>query len=145
MPTSLVRWMSITSGRSFFRDAETAGVGCVRLAVFWRILARGCVEISSESRDISSPETLISELSELFEMLRLFLGACFFAAKGFAHSGTGYNRSNCRRSRFVYSLPLTRSSVSAMRSLRSRGLEARETIMRSSSLSIQAGGSLWSD
>ncbi len=38
----------------------------------------------------------------------------------------------------MYSLPLTRSSASVSRSLRSRGLEARETVMRSSSLSTQA-------
>ena len=87
---------------------------------------------------MSSPEALVSELAG---DLRRLLWACLFAAEVFAHSGTGYNRSNWRRSRFVYSLPLTRSSESEIRSLRSRGLEARETTMRSSSLSNHAGES----
>ena len=61
------------------------------------------------------------------------------AAEGLAHSGTGYNRSNCCRSRFVYSFPFTRSSDSVSRSLRSLGFEAKDTVIRSSSLSIHAG------
>jgi hypothetical protein len=84
----------MTSGRSFLRDMEALGVGCVRLVEFWRSLAKGGVDKSSESIDISSAETLTSEVSELFNGLRLFLWTRFLAAKGFAHSGTRYNRSN---------------------------------------------------
>lgn len=40
----------------------------------------------------------------------------------------------------MYSLPLTRSSDSLRRNLRSRGFEANEITIRSSSLSTHAGG-----
>lgn len=87
---------------------------------------------------VSSSEAMASELSEELEVLCCFLGVRFFTAEGFAHSGTGYRRSNWRRNRFAYSLPLTRSSDSEIRSFRSRGFEARETTIRSSSLSTHA-------
>lgn len=71
---------------------------------------------------------------------RLCRDEVFLRAEGLAHSGTGYSRSNCWRRRLLYSLPFTRSSFSLTRSFRRRGLEARETVRRSSSLSIHAGG-----
>ncbi len=88
---------------------------------------------------MSSADTSSSELFEEPEIRLRFLWEDFLIAEGFAHSGTGYNRSNCRRSRLVYSIPLTRSSDSVSRSLRSLGLEAKDTTIRSSSLSTQAG------
>lgn len=60
-----------------------------------------------------------------------------------AQSGAGYKRSNCSRSRRVYSLPLTTSSPSLDLSFRSRGFEASDTINRSSSESSHASGSPW--
>jgi hypothetical protein len=57
------------------------------------------------------------------------------------HSGTGCSRSNCRRRRSEYTLPLTVSSSVLILSFRRRGADARETVIRSSSLSSQAGGS----
>lgn len=87
---------------------------------------------------MSSAEVLISELSEAVDSFLRFLKAPFFVAEGFAHSGTGYSRSNWRRSRLLYSLPLTRSSDSVVLSFLSLGFEARETTTRSSSLSTHA-------
>lgn len=87
---------------------------------------------------MSSADASSLELFGEPEVRLRFLWKAFLAAAGFVHSGTGYNRSNCRRSRLVYSLPLTRSSDSVSRNLRSLGLEANETTMRSSSLSIHA-------
>ena len=54
----------------------------MRAAVFWRSFARGCVERFLVSSDISSPEALASELSELFEVLPRFFWLCFLAAEG---------------------------------------------------------------
>lgn len=79
-----------------------------------------------------------SELPELFDVLRRPFLVVFLLAEGFAQSGTGYNRSNCRRNRLVYSLPLIKSSDSATLSFRNRGFDANETVMRSSSLSTHA-------
>ena len=67
-----MRWMSMTSGRSFFRMAEV--VGCVdwrKLVVDCRSLASGWAESSSESTDVSSEDAASSETSEAFcERLR---------------------------------------------------------------------------
>ena len=129
----------MTSGRSFLRVGEVVGFADWRkLVVDWRSLASGWAERSSESMDMSSEDTASSELFDLIEDRLRFLRD-FLAAKGLAHSGTGYSRSNCCRSRLVYSLPLTRSSDSVSLSLRSLGLEANDTTICSSSLSTHAG------
>ena len=51
------------------------------------------MERSSDATDMSSAEALASELSETVDSFRFF-DATFLAAKGFAQSGTGFNRSN---------------------------------------------------
>lgn len=107
----------------------------MRLEVDWRSLASGWTERSSESMDMPSEDTASSELYEAFGDRLRFLWDDFLAEEGLAHSGTGYSCSNCRRRRLMYSLPLTRSSDSVSRSLRSLGLEANDTTVRSSSLS----------
>ena len=137
-PTSLVRWMSMTSGRSRLRPKGVMDVVRVRPSACWRSWARGWTERSSSSIAISSPDELAPELSPASDVHRRFLG--LFVALAYAQSGTGFSSSNCLRRRFVYSLPLTRSSASLIRSLRSRGFEANETMIRSSSLSTHAGG-----
>jgi len=109
-------------------------VGAVRGPLDWRSLARGW----AESEEVVSSSDMASELLEELEVLRRSLWVFLFTADGLAHSGTGYRRSNWRRNRFVYSLPLTRSSDSEMRSFRRRGFDTKETIIRSSSLSIHA-------
>lgn len=48
---------------------------------------------SSGATDVSSTEALASELSETVDNFLLFFDATFFAAEGFAQSGTGYSRS----------------------------------------------------
>ncbi len=93
---------------------------------------------SSDPTDMSSTEALASELSEAVEDFLRFLDAFVFAAEEFAQSGTGYSRSNWRRSRLLYSFPLTKSSDSEILSFRSLGLDTRETTTRSSSLSTHA-------
>lgn len=129
---SLVLWISRTSGRSFVRFDVVA----VRVSELTScsILARGSVERSGSSTSISLDETEEVELAE--SLLWRFAGL-----EWSAHSGTGFRRSNCLRSRLEYSLPLTTSSASLIRSFRSRGLPARETASRSSSLSSQGSGS----
>lgn len=62
--------------------------------MFCRSLARGWVETSSESNDMSSAETFESEPFEAPETLLRFLFSLFLAAEGLAHSGTGYSLSN---------------------------------------------------
>jgi len=136
-PTSLLRWTSITSGRSFLREVELVGGCCKKEPVFCRSFERGGAESSSLSMDISLVESSVPDSMESLETLLGFFD--FRLGEGFAHSGTGYSRSNCCRNRLVYSLPLTRSSASVSRSLRSRGFDASETRMRSSSLSTHAG------
>lgn len=137
-PTSLVRWISMTSARSLRRvteDVEGVSMSCV---AFCKSLASGWLDRSSESIDISSTESFFSELWLAFEVRLRLLEARFAAVEGFAHSGTGCNRSNCRRNRLVYSFPSIKSSDSVNRNLRSRGLDAKETVIRSSSLSTHA-------
>ena len=132
-----MRWISITSERSFRRPEEVEG-NWIRLSTFCRSLARGCVERSfdSGSTDMVSVSSLVALLASDD---RLFLvETCFLFAGGFTHSGIGWSRSNWRRSRLVYSLPLITSSDSKFLSLRKRGTEASDTVMRSSSLSTHA-------
>ena len=86
---------------------------------------------TSESASDSEPECCA-----VFEVL-LFLRAYV------THSGVGWRRSYCRRRRAIYSRPLTMSSSAVSRSLRSRGVEASETVMRSSALSYQTGCRRW--
>lgn len=81
--------MSRTSGRSLRGLLEEVPVGWVRGALDWSNLARGWVEMV-----VSSSKARESELSEELEVLRRFWWVCFFAAEGFAHSGTGYKLSN---------------------------------------------------
>ena len=87
----------------------------------------------------TSSSELSFELSELplFSRLRLLLDSNF-AARCPAHRGGGCNRSNCSRSRLVYSAPLIMSSVPVVRNFRSREFPAREMVIRSSSLSTHA-------
>ena len=103
--------------------------------MFCRSLASDGVDQSS---DVSSAKTFASELSEAVDSFLRFLDAALFPAEALAHFGTGCNRSNWHRSRLLYSFPLIRSSDSAILSFRSLGLEARETTVRSSSLSTHA-------
>ena len=106
--------------------------------MFCRSLARGGLDRSSILTDISSAEAFASELSEAVDSFLRFLGATFLAAEEFAQSGIGYSRLNWRRSRLLYSFPLTMSSDSAVLSFRILELDVRETTMRSSSLSNHA-------
>ena len=103
--------------------------------------ASGVAERFSESTDISLADPSLSELADSSKLFLRFLCDVFRLGGGFAHSGTGYSRSNCCRKRLIYSLPVTRSSASVCRSFRSRGLDAKDTTMRSSSLSTHAGAS----
>lgn len=131
--------MSIASGRSLPPPEEE---GLIRSMLFWRSLVRGGTERSSESMDISSAEGSSLELWLAFVSRRRLLWLGFTAAEAFAQLGTGHSFSNCRRNRFVYSLPLTKSSDSVFRSFRRRGFDANETMMRSSSLSTHAAAPL---
>lgn len=156
---SFVRWISITPGRNFRFLLPPCSALRVRLSASLSSSASGCTVGSSSSISASSAEELSS--AEGFpapEAVRLF----FFGGRlacGFAHSGTGYSRSNlaflatsrhhrahvcahCLRKRLAYSLPLMTSSSSVRLSLRSRGTDASDTVIRSSSLSSHAGGSL---
>lgn len=91
-PTSLVRWISITSGRSFLRPDDKVGAALMKSVLLCRSFARGWAERSSESRDISAAEPSSPELLLTMEArLRFF---AFAAADGFAQSGTGCSRSN---------------------------------------------------
>ena len=135
LPTSLRRWMPRTSVRIFLLVVE----GADSINVDWRSLARGCADRESESTDISSADASAEEWLEAFDARRGFCFSRSIEAEGLAHSGTGYNRSNCWRRRFVYSLPFTKSSASVLRSFRSRELDANDTTRRSSSLSTHAG------
>jgi len=104
--------MSITSGRSFGRFPL---VGVLESdPASWRRRARGNVDRSASSTSISSEDIEDAEPAE--DLLRRFAGR----AEDCAHSGTGFNSSNCLRSLFVYSLPLITSSLSLTRSFRSR-------------------------
>jgi len=134
-PTSLVRWMSRTSGRSFRFFLDCLSSSLVRSLMFWRSLARGLVVVSS-SLSVSMASFLDSLEAALWfaSLLLLFLGR----ADETAQSGVGYRRSYCLRSLLVYSLPLTISSASLTLSFRSLELFARETVIRSSSLSSHA-------
>ena len=72
--TSLVRWMSMTSGRSFFRVEEAVEVvGWTRSVVDWMSFASGWAEKSSESVSMSSADTSSLELFVEFEDCLRFL------------------------------------------------------------------------
>ena len=136
---SFTRWMSMTSGRSF-RFLPLPGADCrTRLSAFCRSFDKGAAEGRSSSTSMSSPEAASSESAPSETRRFLRAGICIASR---AQSGVGWSISNCLRSLFVYSLPFTMSSASVLRSLRSRGTEASDTIMRSSSLSSHAGGCL---
>lgn len=123
--------MSMTSWRSLRFPLERALSSMrVRSEAFWRSLARGCMERFS----FSSSESISSSLSASESVLRRF-------TSGVAHSGVGCRRVNCLRSRRTYSLPLTTSSASVLRSLRSLAWLASDTARRSSSLSYHTAGS----
>ena len=62
--------------------------------MFCKSLASGWVDRSSDPTNMSSAEALASELSEAVDSFLRFFDAPFFAAEGFAQSGTGYSRSN---------------------------------------------------
>ena len=132
----------MTSGRSFLRVNVLLLNHWIKEFVDCRRAARGLVEMSDSEMDKSLADSPPSKISSLLKDVRRFFVDCLAReADGFAHSGTGYRRSKCLRSRFEYSLPLIKSSLSLTRSLRSRGFKANETVIRSSSLSIQARGS----
>ena len=133
---SRVRWISITSGRSLDRLIAEDGI-LARDPASWRSRARGKVERSESSRSIPSSSEEIDDPDAAEDLRLRFVGR----EEGCAHSGTGFSRSNCLRNRFVYSLPLTISSLSFTRSFRSRLFPASDTTNRSSSLSSQAGPS----
>jgi len=84
--TSLVRWMSITSGRSFLRVVVEVWV---RGVVDWRSLASGWTERSEVSMEMSESEASESEEETLDSFRRLCRDEGFFGAEGLAHSGTG--------------------------------------------------------
>lgn len=84
--TSLVRWMSITSGRSFLRVVVEVWV---RRVVDWRSLASGWTERSEVSMEVSESEASESEEETLDSFRRLCRDEGFFGAEGLAHSGTG--------------------------------------------------------
>lgn len=129
--------MSITSGRSL-RFLPTPGPAWrTRLSAFRSSFDNGAAEGRSSSISISSSEALLSDAASCESLLFLRAGCCIAWR---AHCGTGFSNSNCFLRRLLYSLPLTTSSASVLRSLRKRGTEASETIIRSSSLSSQAGG-----
>ena len=122
--------MSITSERSFGRLLDV-GVVPVKEPASCSNRARGKVERSSSSTSISLEDIEKSEPAEDLRRRFVRLVDC-------AHSGTGFNTSNCLRKRLEYSLPLTISSASVTRSFRNREFPAREIDNRSSSLSSQA-------
>lgn len=138
---SFVRWMSSTSGRNFRFLPVPFSARRVRLSASLRSFASGCAEMSSSSISMSSSEHASSSAEEasFSEIFLLFLEGRLVA--GVAHSGVGYILSNCLRSLRAYSFPLIKSSASVFRSFFSLGTAARDTTMRSSSLSSQAGGS----
>lgn len=126
--------MSTTSWRSL-RLLPDLVLSSMRVSsvVFWRSLASGCAANSSSSSESISSSLSTSESSE--SVLRRLE-----ASSGSAHSGVGFMRWNCRRSRRIYSVPLMISSDSVLRSLRSLDWLTRETAMRSSSLSCHTAG-----
>lgn len=139
---SFVRWISNTSGLSFRFLPNPFSVLRVRLSASLRSFASGCAErLSSPSISISSSEDASSSAEDpsFSEIFLLFLEGLLVA--GVAHSGVGYNLSNCLRNLRAYSFPLIKSSFSVFRNFRSRGTEVKDTTMRSSSLSSQAGAS----
>lgn len=130
---SRVRWMSRTSGRSFGR-LPVVGAVRVREPASCKSRARGKVERSASSTSMSFEDIDDSEPAE--DLRRRFVGL-----EDCAHSGTGFSTSKCRRNLLMYSLPLTISSVSLIRSFRNREFPASDIANRSSSLSSQAGES----
>jgi hypothetical protein len=110
--------MSRTSGRSLRRLPVTGAARASELESC-RSRARGRAERSSSSMSISFED--IEELESAEDLRRRFVGL-----DDCAHSGTGFKTSNCRRNLLVYSLPLTISSVSSMRSFRNREFPARD-------------------
>lgn len=138
--------MSKTSSRSLCLSPGFAvSSPLVRLVEFCSSRERGFDDNSSSSSS-SPPYSLSSSLSDSISSVRPSGGTArsvfrLFALRSLAstvHAGAGCSRSNCLRSRLVYSLPLTTSSASVNLSFRSRSLPARDTLSRSSSLSSQA-------
>lgn len=130
--------MSIISGRNFLQVLELVDEARSKEPASWRSFDRGGADKFSLSTDNSLPEPSALEVIDPSIAPLRFLWYAFCLGGGFAHSGTGYSRSNCCRSRLAYSMPLTKSSSSVSRSLRSRGLDASDTMVRSSSLSTHA-------
>jgi hypothetical protein len=129
---SRVRWMSRTSGRSFDRFPGGGGVR-MREPASCNSRASGSVDKSESSTSISLEKTDDSEPAD--DLRHRFADL----ADGWAQFGTGCRSSNCLRRRLVYSLPLTISSLSLIRSFLSRGFPANDTASLSSSLSSHAG------
>jgi hypothetical protein len=137
--------MSTTSGRSlrFFvgRSVRDVSIRVREPAVRSSSASDWAEEVeNSSSMDMSESEASSSKSSgPLTELLRRLLRSEDFPFACLAHSGVGWRRSYCLLSRLIYSLPLITSSVSVLRNFRSLVFDARETEMRSSSLSTQAG------
>jgi hypothetical protein len=137
--------MSTTSGRSlrFFVGRSVWDVSIrVREPAVRSSSASGWVEEveNSSSTDMSESEASLPKPSgPSTELLRRLLPSEGFPLACLTHSGVGWRRSYCLLNRLIYSLPLIMSSVSVLRNFRSLVFDARETEMRSSSLSIQAG------
>jgi hypothetical protein len=137
--------MSTTSGRSlrFFVGRSVGDVSIrVREPAVRSSSASGWVEEveNSSSTDMSESEaSLPKSPGPSTELLRRLLRSEGFPFACLTHSGVGWRRSYCLLNRLIYSLPLIMSSVSVSRSFRSLVFDARETEMRSSSLSTQAG------
>lgn len=132
---ALVCCISMTSGRSFVRLAPLCTV-LVKDPASCNMRAKGSVDNPVSSTSISLEDIEESEPAD--DLRRRFAGL----EECCAHSGSGFRRSYCLLNRLVYSLPLTKSSSSLMRSFRSRVSLASEISIRSSALSSHAGLSL---
>lgn len=110
----------------------------------WSSLVSGCVDIPVSSPvSISSMSTPLEDSSDSLPPVPL----AFFRRLAFdavlAQLGVGCRSWYCRRSRRMYSLPLTRSSASVTRNFLNLSWLASETVSRSSSLSCQTGSIGW--
>ena len=131
---SRVRWISITSGRSFLALLDLSPL---RALASRRNLSSGSADASEPSRSISPDAS--EPLSLPADDRRRRLEGLSSGSR--AQSGSGFRRRYCCRSLFMYSVPETTSSASLIRSFRSCVVLARDIANRSSSLSSHAGAS----
>ncbi|CRJ84794.1 hypothetical protein BN1708_009148 [Verticillium longisporum] len=97
----------------------------------------GAAESSLSLSSASSSSELLEESDAAADDLLLLLAG--LPSASLAHFGRGFSARYWRRSLCAYSAPVTTSSLSAIRSLRSCDTPASDTVNRSSSLSSQAG------